>query len=226
MKQWLAAATQLLLGACCPGCGAPGGGVCPGCQAVLAAAGTPRCIRRAEFDGLPPIWVVADYEPPFDHLLVSHKDAGAWYLTGPLGRLAGRAAAGLALPGRPLLVPVPSDPAAVRERGFDHGRALARVAARDLGWGWSPLLRRVRAAPDQAGQQRDARLDAQAHTMTATPGRQGVVVLDDIVTTGATSAEAVRALWSAGHQVLGVAAVCETPRRTTRHLGKRSVTTR
>ncbi|NLH70453.1 MAG: ComF family protein, partial [Brooklawnia sp.] len=101
---------------------------------------------------------------------------------------------------------------AVRRRGYDHARALAGVAGRELGLPMRPVLSRGRAASDQVGKTRLARLGAQANTMDAQPGALTVVVVDDIITTGSTAAEACRALRASGHRVAGLAAICETPR--------------
>lgn len=220
----MAAGTSLLLGACCPGCGAPGLRVCANCADALQAMTRVQQVWRPELPGLPPIWVAARYGPPLDALLVAHKDAGAWYLAGLLGGLVARSAGALAEREPALLAPVPSDPVAVRTRGYDHARSLAQAAAVRLGWQCAPLLTRGGRAIDQVGQGRDERLDAQAGTMRARPGSQTVVVLDDIVTTGATCAEAVRALRAAGHQVRAVVAVCETPRKIKLHLDKQPQT--
>ncbi|MGL5246577.1 MAG: ComF family protein, partial [Brooklawnia sp.] len=62
------------------------------------------------------------------------------------------------------------------------------------------------------GRNRLARFDAQVGTMDAEPGSLAVVVVDDIITTGSTAAEACRALRASGHRVTGLAAICETPR--------------
>ncbi len=155
-----------------------------------------------------------DYADPLARLVVALKDDGAWQLADPLGALLARATSALAPGPDCVLVPMPSSPQAVRVRGYDHARALAKVCARRVGLPQRALLRKVRSAGDQVGLDRQSRLGAQAGTMVAEPGRCRVVVVDDVVTTGSTAAEAVRALRAAGHEVVGLAAICETPRRT------------
>nr|WP_232531228.1 phosphoribosyltransferase family protein [Microlunatus antarcticus] len=133
--------------------------------------------------------------------------------------------------GRVLLVPVPSARRAVRERGFDAGLALARAAARRLPQASATaLLRPTRRVADQSGLGAHERLAnlagafrlARGHPWSAAhPTRSAtrstppavVVVVDDVVTSGASLTEAARALRVAGQPVLGAATVAATQRR-------------
>ncbi len=128
-----------------------------------------------------------------------------------------------AVDGEPLvLVPVPSRPAVVRARGHDPMLRIARVAAGrlrtdGLAVGVRRLLRAHRVVRDQAGLDADGRA-ANLQGAFVARGRSGtgappVVVVDDVLTTGATVREAQRALEDAGHRVLGIAAVAATRRR-------------
>jgi len=82
------------------------------------------------------------------------------------------------------------------------------------------LLVPARAVRDQSGLtsvQRAANLHG---AMRATPGPPvRVVVVDDVVTTGATLVEAARALVAQGHHVVGAAVLGATQRRTSPGLG-------
>jgi predicted amidophosphoribosyltransferase len=118
-----------------------------------------------------------------------------------------------------VLVPVPSARPTVRARGHDPTARLASAAARRLGGGVEVVrvLRQARAVADQAGlgtAQRAANLSGAlvADPRRAPPGRP-VVVVDDVLTTGATLVEATRALRSAGCLVVGAAVVAATARR-------------
>jgi predicted amidophosphoribosyltransferase len=127
-----------------------------------------------------------------------------------------RAEAGL------LLVPVPSAAAAQRERGHDPVGGMAREVVRRLRGagqqiGVAAALRQARAVADQSGLDATARHANLAGAMTVVNptsirGRR-VVIVDDIVTTGATAIEAARALTAAGAFVSAVACVAATPRR-------------
>ncbi len=213
---------DLLLGARCPGCDRPGARVCPACLAEVGAdpvapAPRPTCPEL-------PVWAAGPYAGVTRRLLTALKERHRESLTGLLGRRLAAAVAGLALArdvaDRLVLVPVPSRPQAVRERSYDAVAGLATTAARRLhGVGLDvstrPLLRHTRRVADQAGLTTDERRRNLAGALAAAGPVRGslVVVVDDIVTTGATVAEAVRALRQAGCAVLGAAAVASTTRR-------------
>jgi len=209
------AAVDLYLGGHCHGCGVPGRSPCASCRGALAPK--PRPLTRPGL-GVPGIASLT-YDEAMA-FVIAFKDREAWQLTAPLGvALAGAVVALVHATGldearqhRLALVPVPSSRAAVRLRGFDHTATLASWVARRLGLRWTPLLRRVASVGDQVGRGATDRATAQAHTMRARPGSELVIVVDDVVTTGATAIEAVRALRSGGHQVVGVAAIADTPR--------------
>ena len=129
------------------------------------------------------------------------------------------------------LVPVPSRRAVARSRGGDHVGRLAAVAAGQVAGTRVLSLLTLHGKPrDSAGLSAVERASNIAERMTArAPTRQGeravdshassvvvglpVIVVDDIVTTGATLAEAERALRCAGWPVLGAAVVAATPLR-------------
>ncbi len=163
------------------------------------------------------------YGDPWRGALVALKERHAWHLAGPLGDGLARAAALLLVhtPAAALpvtLVPLPSRPAAVRERGADVTWLLAHRAARQLAALGVPVaatrcLRHVRDVADQAGLGVAERARNLAGSMTAHgPGSGSLLVVDDITTTGASLAEAVRALGDGGGTVVGAAVVAATPR--------------
>lgn len=208
------AAAHLFLGASCPACGRGGFSVCPACRAALWE----QPARLVSRPGLTvPVAAANDYRPHLASIVPRFKDEGAWHLGGLLaGRLA-VAVARLQPPGRVVLVPVPSLPAAVRARGFDHSRTLARLTARALGARWASALRRDRIGRDQRRLGRADRRTNLRGSMAAVPGPVlppgcAVVLCDDVVTTGATLVEAVRCLRSAGVAVLGAAVVADADR--------------
>ncbi|KUL41125.1 ComF family protein [Streptomyces regalis] len=107
-----------------------------------------------------------------------------------------------------LLVPVPSARGAVRARGHDPARRIALAAAGELRRAGTParvlaVLRQRRAVADQSGLNSRQRLDNLAGALTVAPGGGRllaggpVVLVDDLMTTGASLAEAARAVRAA-----------------------------
>jgi predicted amidophosphoribosyltransferase len=120
-----------------------------------------------------------------------------------------------------VLVPVPSARSAVRHRGFDATWAMATGAAHrlrgDRDVRASRLLGQRRPLRDQAGlgaTERAANLRGGYRT-TRSGTDALVIIVDDVVTTGASLTEAARALRVAGIPVLAAATVAATQRRMT-----------
>ena len=204
---------DLVLGLECAGCGRPGTGWCGACDRQLHG---PLLAGPTGAVGVPVV-AAASYEGAVRAALLGHKDDGRLALVGPLGLALARAVHALGVDEPVLLVPVPSSPAVVRRRGQDHALRLARRAGR--------VLRReggqVRVEPwlsskgpvrDQVGldvAQRRANKEATIVVRRLVGGRRGrpVVVVDDIVTTGASLVASVGRLQAAGVRVVGAATV-------------------
>jgi predicted amidophosphoribosyltransferase len=155
------------------------------------------------------------YDGPVARVIAAFKDSGA---TGAAPALAAalrrtlRVAADDLTPDpelRLLLVPVPSAPGSTRRRGYLPLVVLARAARLPL----TRALRHVRDVRDQAGLAAADRAVNLAGAMAAdrSVAGRGVVLLDDVVTTGATLAEAARAVQEAGGRVLGAVTLAATP---------------
>ncbi|MFF7795124.1 ComF family protein [Streptomyces sp. NPDC007991] len=227
MRGWWQDLTDLVLPAECGGCGRPRTVLCPKCRAVLSGVAARRVRPVPEPPGLPVVHAAARYADEVRATLLAHKERGALALAGPLGvALAGAVRAGLQTAwggswaaaegawsraaGAPvLLVPVPSGRRAVRARGHDPARRIALSAAGELRRSGVParvlgVLRQRRAVADQSELNSRQRLDNLADALAVVPGGARllsggpVVLVDDVMTTGASLAEAARAVRAAG----------------------------
>lgn len=193
--------------------GMPGHDLCAACKAALPWQGPacPRCALpqpggnpcdacRQAPPPLQTVHAVFDYAFPLDRLLPRlkfHRDLAA-------GRVLVQCMFELlrTLPRPAAIVPVPLHPARLRRRGYDQALELARPLARAL---QLPLLhdvlRRTKATSAQSRLDADARqrnLRDAFHIDADTPLPGHVVLVDDVMTTGATLHAAARSLHAAG----------------------------
>lgn len=209
--RWLGPLADLVFPAVCVGCGAPGSAFCERC---VAASG-----RRVTLPGLLPVTAHGWYDGALRAALVRYKERGRRDLAEPLAALLGTAVFRLGdhAPLGPIaLVPVPSAPARARQRGGDHVLRLARIVGRVLDRPVCAALRLDRPVEDSAhlaAAQRVANLHGAMRSTGPDSGVSHAIVVDDIVTTGTTVAEAARALRRAGWTIAGAAVVAATPLR-------------
>jgi predicted amidophosphoribosyltransferase len=228
----------------CPGCGEPETTLCRDCAASLRSVphfdevmseriGCP-CWSGAEYAGVVPLVLRAWKEQGRHDLTGSLSAALAGLVRDVLAIARPGSSPGAGVPpngrGRDdipvLLVPVPSRRGARRSRGADLMLDLTRGAShRHRSQGGSPV--RVTPVLTVSGRVRDqsgltaaerhrnlvGRMTVPRLRASSVVGRQCLVV-DDILTTGATVAEAVRTLSVAGANVLGVLTLCTTPLRS------------
>ncbi|MFL6021895.1 MAG: ComF family protein [Marmoricola sp.] len=221
---------DLLLGGRCAGCGVGGRVLCADCREDLPMAGRPSVPEPAPA-GLPPVFTAGEYADLLRRLVLAHKEHRAFGLAVPLGvvlaAVLADALADLGAPAgtRPLLVPVPSSRSATRARGHDPVRRMVIAAARAARGPTfaAPLLRVARKVADQAGldaRQRAANLDGrlavsgrQLRLLARSGGPVLPVLCDDVLTTGATLAEAQRALTAVGLPAALAVTVAATRKR-------------
>lgn len=220
---WWSVGADLMLGAACPGCGQAGAGVCGDCRNEVRRQPPHREFRQ--LPGWPVVWATARYEGITRSLITAHKERGARAGTLVLGEALARAAAALLLleaeVGAVTLVPVPSRPATIRARGYDSLRLVAQRAARILRQTGMTVtvgraLRHMRAVDDQSTLTSAQRLANLTGALRADWLAGPALVVDDVVTTGSTMAEACRALAAAEVDLIGGAAVAATSLRSPR----------
>ncbi|TFV96467.1 ComF family protein [Leifsonia flava] len=220
-------ALALVLPVECSGCGMPGRVLCTACRLVVVAD-----VHRADRDGMS-VHCALDYGGVARRVIGAFKDGGRPTLASALGpalREAVLAAIVVADIGpdsvasaaqappdaRGLeIVAVPSSRSAYRRRGFSPVASMLRSG----GLRASSVLRVVGAHADQAGLGREERGANVAGGLAVRRGVTGgphplagrrFVVVDDILTTGSTMREAVRAVRAGGGSVVGCAALAET----------------
>jgi predicted amidophosphoribosyltransferase len=185
----------------CGVCGDPCGSrhvVCGRCGAAIAAAPAVPLLVPGVDRG----WAAARYDGVPRRLVGTLKFGGRL----PLAGVAAGAMAAAAPEDEPLgrLVPVPADPLRHRWRGFDTAEAIAIALSRELGLPASACLER-RHGPRQVGRSRHQRL-AGPRVFPAARSPKLALLVDDVVTTGATLTACAAALRAAGaERVLAVA---------------------
>jgi predicted amidophosphoribosyltransferase len=178
---------DLVLPGDCAGCGDPVPPWCPQCLAGLGASAWPA------LPGGPAVLAVGRYSGPLRAALLRYKERGRRDLAGPLAALlAGPLDEILRPPAVTWLVPAPSRPSAARARGGDHVVRLCRA----LGAGRPDVqvarpLRLARRARDSVGLdavQRAQNLSGRLRVRPAAlpPAGAPVLLVDDVVTSGAT----------------------------------------
>lgn len=171
--------------------------------------------------------VVADYGFPWAGVVGRFKYREGLDLAGALAELmaravladaAGGATAAAAVPAPTLVLPMPLTAARLAERGFNQSAQLAHRLARRLALPFAEgLLQRVADGGHQAGLGKAARQQAVQGCFHVPPERshplrdRHLALVDDVVTTGATAAEATRTLLAAGAASVHVWAFARTP---------------
>lgn len=204
-------AFAVLVPVACAGCGADDRALCAECRSRLV----PAPMLRALGDGTVVVSALR-YEGVARRAIIALKEQGRTDVARPLAAALAAALAGaLSVPSRPLggveLVTVPSSRSGYRRRGYDpvrllvHGAGYPRPAS---------VLVNVHARVSQKSLDRPSRGTNIAGSMVASRPLDGrrFLVIDDVVTTGATLVEATRALRAGGAEVVAAAALASTPR--------------
>jgi ComF family protein len=159
-----------------------------------------------------PVWAALEYEGPARALVGALKFRGAVGLADSMAALMVAAAPAERL--RETLVPVPLHPARRRSRGFNQAERLAQALGRRAGLTVADCL--VRGGPGlrQVGRDRAARLAGPMGSVRAARAvPSSAVLVDDVVTTGATLAACAAALRAAGSREVTALVFAGTPGR-------------
>lgn len=189
----------------CAACSEPGPALCRTCRFALATSSVVRALGGVD--------AAMRFEGVGRSAILGLKYGNRRPVAAHLARLLVRRLR-LDAPGErfDVVTWAPTSAARQRERGFDQAELLAREVGRVLGVPCRRLLQRAHGAP-QTGRARAERVGGGRPSFRARPARRGlrVLLVDDVVTTGSTLAQAERALRDAGVQHVRCAAVAATP---------------
>ena len=225
--EWLAHAVDFLFPALCAGCGRyteEPHGVCPKCAVAVQEFTEPWCLNcllpleatgacsRCGNDTVP-VFALADYSGVVQEIIKEVKFRG---VRAPMpyfaARLAERFGERLRQRKADALVPVPLHPAREYRRGFNQALLLAESLSRSLGLPvWADIVvRRAGRKPQSKLRDPSARarnIHGAFEVISPAESSCRVLVVDDVVTSGATVREVAAVLEPAGYRMVGAAVV-------------------
>jgi predicted amidophosphoribosyltransferase len=184
---------------------ARGPGLCSRCSAEIER----QAPIRFEADGLDSGYAPLPYAGPGRRLVAALKFSRL-VVAAELG--AALIVAGAEPAGGTIIVPVPCAPIRSARRGFDPAWEIASALAGLTGSELSPILSR-RDLRRQRGRPRRERLAQPPRIEASAPAPPTVLLVDDVVTTGATMGASARALRAAGAARVHAVAVAAVPPR-------------
>lgn len=186
---------------------------CLNCHSPLLLNNCLNCALPYSF-----IAVYAPREGLLQQLIDEYKFYGARTLARPLADIIAR---GLPyFPGNVVLTSVPTARPHIRERGYDHMKNMTMALATARQLEFIPLLKRRRTAR-QLGHDRQTRIEQTKDLYWCDQSLDSAVtyiIVDDVVTTGATMASAAQALRDAGAQKVAVIALAYQSSQSTKDM--------
>jgi competence protein ComFC len=193
----------------CANCGVSAGGAEPLCARCRAAL---RWLPRVP---MPYGWAPLSYEGGARALVRALKFRGAVGLAATMAAQIAATAPDELLDGF-TLVPVPIHPARLRRRGYNQAEWLALELGERRGCPVAVCLERVGPSVTQIGRTRLERMEGIESSVRMRDGHEApkrVVVVDDVITTGATIDACAGVLFAAGAELVGGLAYARTPGR-------------
>lgn len=186
---------------------------------------TPQWEKSGTLPGLDRWTALWYYDGPVRESLLRYKFRGKHHYARGYGRLLAMQTI-RTLPQPDLVTWVPISPDRKRERGYDQSELLARALAGELELPAEQMLRKVRNCPAQSGissaakRQRNVKHAYQAIPNPGLSGKQ-VLLVDDILTTGATAGECARVLRSDGAKEVYLAVIAAGKEQRKHTAGRR-----
>ena len=187
---------ELLFPRACAGCAAPGYLLCPTCKKRLA---TPPFQHTPNLSVHVPVFALGTYDTPHRGVILAMKEKKNLAVRRHIGAVLAAAldhleARGDIIPGAHL-IPAPTRPSAARARGGDPVSAVCHASGRPT----HDVLSLLDATPDQASLDESARRRNLSGNVQLSAVPQGpLIVVDDVVTTGATLQAGVEKLFAHG----------------------------
>ncbi|MEN9822352.1 MAG: hypothetical protein RLZ04_778 [Actinomycetota bacterium] len=188
----------------CAGCNEPGHVICPRCQGALESAPV------ASPSALPRVYAAMSFEGVARDVVLALKYGRRRAVARRLAVLLVARLPPAELERVGVVTWAPTSGARARERGFDQAELLARAVARRLRLPCRRLLYRGHG-PHQTGRSREERLQGPVFRARPLGRGEGVLLVDDVVTTGSTLGSAVQALREAGVGSVVCMAAAATP---------------
>ncbi len=107
------------------------------------------------------------------------------------------------------ICPVPLHWTRRLERGYNQSALIAKPLAKELGISYTPLLRRVKRTKQQAKLSKQGRVSNVEDAFISQPCQGSMLLIDDVVTSGATTRACIEALLAAGASEVKVAAIAK-----------------